>query len=130
MDTYKYVDQAHKKCRSKFVCKRIQDEEARSDFKNFTRISIVLCNATSESCEGACLHHDVGESVEQRETIEVETLRIQQSTFPRNSSKIHLHPTSRRRSSEMREKTKLADWSTSCMEFTMLPTSGNLIMLI
>ena len=31
------------------------------------------------SCEGACLNHDVGELVEQRDIIEVETLRHQQS---------------------------------------------------
>ena len=46
-------------------------------------------------------NHDVGELVEQRETIEVETLRHQQSTFPRNSLETHLHPTSSRRLSEM-----------------------------
>ena len=50
-----------------------------------TRFSIVLCNVTSRSGEGACLNHDVGEFVEQKETIEVETLRHQQSTFPRTS---------------------------------------------
>ena len=33
--------------------------------------SIVLCNATSRSVEGACLNHDVGEFVKQRETIAV-----------------------------------------------------------
>ena len=65
------------------MCQRIQDEEARSDFKNFHRFSIVLCNATSGSCEGACFSHDVGESVEQMETIEVETLRNQHSTVQR-----------------------------------------------
>ena len=39
--------------------------------------------------------------VEQRETIEVETLRQQQSTFPRNSPETYLHQTSRRGSSEV-----------------------------
>ena len=86
------------------VCKRIQDEEAMSDFKNFTRFSIVLCNAISGRCEGVCLKYDVGESVKQRETIEVEILRNQQRTSPRNSSETHLHPTSRIRSSEMRRR--------------------------
>ena len=36
-----------------------------------------------------------------RETIEVETVRHQQSTFPRNSQETHLHQTSRRGSSEV-----------------------------
>ena len=70
------------------VCKRIQNEEARSDSTSSTSFSIVLCNATSRSGEGACLNHDVGEFVKQRETIEVETLRHQQSTFPRNSQRL------------------------------------------
>ena len=47
------------------VCERIQNEEAWYDSTSFARFSIVLCNATSRSCEGACLHHDVGEFVEQ-----------------------------------------------------------------
>ena len=34
--------------------------------------SVVLCNATSGSCKGASLNHDVGEFFKQRETIEVE----------------------------------------------------------
>ena len=39
--------------------------------------------------------------VEQKETIEVEALRHQQSTFPRNSPETHSHQTSRRGSSEV-----------------------------
>ena len=61
-----------------------------------------------ESCEGACLSHDVGEFVKQRETIEVETLRHQQSTFPRNSSEIILHQTSHRGPSE--------EWRRQCWQ--------------
>ena len=63
--------------------------------------SIVLCNATSRSCEGACLNHDVCWLVEQGETIEVETPRHQQSTFPANSLQTQKHQSSSRRSSEM-----------------------------
>ena len=37
------------------------------------------------------------------ETIEVETLRYQQSSFPRNSPETHIHPSSSRRSSEIGE---------------------------
>ena len=57
------------------VRKRVQNEEARSDSTSSASFLIVLCNSSSRSCEGACLHHDVGEFVEQRETIEIETLR-------------------------------------------------------
>ena len=103
-DTDKYLDPAHKKCRYKLCAKEYNTKKQGQILRILFVSQFVLCNATSESCEGACLNHDVGESVEQRETIEVETLRNQQSTFPRNSSKIHLHPTSRRRSSEMRRR--------------------------
>ena len=54
----------------------------------------MLCNATTRSREGACLDHDVGESVKQWEAIEIETLRYRQSTFPRNSPETHLHQNS------------------------------------
>ena len=63
------------------VCKNVQNEEARKDSTTSTNFSIVLCNATSRSCDCACLNHDVGEFVEQLETIKVETLRHQPSTF-------------------------------------------------
>ena len=76
------------------VCKRV-------DSTSSTSFSIVPCNAISRSSEGACLNHDIGEFVKQRETIEVETLRHQQSTFPRNSPETYLHQTSRRGSSEV-----------------------------
>ena len=83
------------------VCQGIQNEEAMQDSKSSTRFSVVLCNATSLSCEGACVNHDVGEFVKQLEAIEVEKPRHRQSTFRRNSPETHLHPTSRRGSSEV-----------------------------
>ena len=55
------------------------------------------------------VNHDVGELVEQREIIEVDTLRHQQSTFPRNSPETHLYQSSRRGSSEVWRRQKLAD---------------------
>ena len=67
--TDKSVDPTHKKNRSK------QNSRVSASFP------IVLCTATSRSCEGACLD----EFAEQRETIEVETLRHQPGTFPRDS---------------------------------------------
>ena len=63
--------------------------------------SVVLCNATSRSCEGASLNHDVGEFFEQEETIEVETLRHHPRTFSRNSPETPLRPSASRRSSEI-----------------------------
>ena len=86
------------------VCKRIQNEEAREDSASSTSFSIVLCSATPPSGEGACLDHDVGEFVEQMETIEVETPRHQQSTFPRNNPETYLHQTSRSESSEEKRR--------------------------
>ena len=46
VDTHKFVDPVRKKIRSR-PCHRIQDEEARQNSKSLTRISVVLCNATS-----------------------------------------------------------------------------------
>ena len=83
VDTDKSVDPTRKKIRS-WLCSRVQEQEAWQDSKSFSGFSVVLCSAISGSCEGACLNHDVGELVEQREYIEVETPRHQQSTFPRN----------------------------------------------
>ena len=75
------------------VCQGIQDEVARQDSKSLIRFSVVLCNATSRSGEGACLNHDV---------LRVgRTLRHQPSTFPRISPETHLHPYCSRRSSEI-----------------------------
>ena len=60
-----------------------------------------LASQFSRSCEGASLNHDVGEFLEQRETIEVETLRHHPSTFSRNSPETQKRPSSSRRSSEI-----------------------------
>ena len=61
-----------------------------------------------------------------RETIEVETLRHQPSTFPRNSPEFTSNFP--RRIVRSMAKTKLADWLRACTELKTLPTSGNLIM--
>ena len=79
----------------------MQENTKRRSKVSSTRFSIVLCNATSRSCEGACLNHDVGEFVEQSEAIEIETLRHQSGTFPRNSPETNLHQTTCRGSSEV-----------------------------
>ena len=100
VDTDKSVDPADKTIRSRLCARELQDEETIQDSKSLSSFSVVLCNATTRSCESVGLNHDVCELVEQRKTIEGETLRHQPSTFPRNSPESHLHPTSNRRSSE------------------------------
>ena len=101
VDTDISVDPKHKKIRSRLFARENNTNKQGKIQRTLPRFSVVLCTATSGSCEGACLNHDVGELVEQGETIEVETLRHQQSTFPRNSPETHLHQTSRRRSSDI-----------------------------
>ena len=125
VDTDKSVDPAHKKIRSRLCAREYQTKKQGKIQRALPTFSVVLCNATSGSCEGACLNHDVGELVEQREPMEVETPRHQQNTFPRNSPETHLHPQKIVRNMA---KTKLADWLRASMELKMLPTSGNLIM--
>ena len=103
VDTDKSVDPTRKEIRSR-LCAREYKTKNQGKIQRAPPASqlIVLCNATSGSGECACLNHDVGEFVEEeRETIEVETLRHQQSTFPRNSPETYLHQTSRRESSEV-----------------------------
>ena len=127
VDTDKSVDLTRKKIRSRLVGREYKTKKQGKDSTSSTCFPIVLCNATSRCGEGACLNHDVGEFVEQRGTIEVETLRHQQSTCPRNSPETNLHQTTFRGSSEVWRRQKLADWSMVCMELKMLLTSGNLI---
>ena len=68
VDTDESVDPTRKKIRSRLCAREYKTKKQ------------------GRSCEGACLNYDVGEFVEQRETIEVETpQRHQQSTFPRDS---------------------------------------------
>ena len=75
----------------KTVCQGIHDEAARQDSKSLTGFSIVLSNATTWSCDGAGLNHDVCWLVEHRDTVEVETLRHQQSAFPKNNPGTHIY---------------------------------------
>ena len=85
VDTDKSVDATHKKIRPRFCAREYKT-------KKQGKIQRALpASRCSLQChlKGACLNHDVGELVEQRETIEVETLRHQQSAFPRNSPETH-----------------------------------------
>ena len=52
--------------RQELFFQRFEDKEARHKSTIQSCCSVVPCNATSRSCEGACLNHDVGELVEQR----------------------------------------------------------------
>ena len=99
VDTDKSVDPTRKKIRSR-LCAREHKTKKQGKILRALPAS-KLCNATSRSCEGACLNHDLGEFVKQRATIEIETQRHRQSTFPRNSPETHLHQTARRGSSEV-----------------------------
>ena len=45
------------------VCLRMREEEARHNSKSLIYFSVVLCNATSRSCEGVGLNHDVCELI-------------------------------------------------------------------
>ena len=99
VDADKSVDPAHKKILSRLCAREYTTKQG--NIQSLTSFSVVLWNVTSRICEGACLNHDVSEFVEQRETIEVETLRHQQSTFSRNSPESHIRTSSSRRSSEI-----------------------------
>ena len=66
MDTDKFCGLDTQENLLEVVRKRIQNEEARKDSTSATSFSIVLCNATSWSGDGASLNHDVGECVKHR----------------------------------------------------------------
>ena len=120
VDTDKSVDPTRKKFDR--VC--VQENTKRKSKERFNEFYPLLdcpCNATSRSCEGACFNHDVGEFVEQRETIEVETLRHQLGTFPRNSPETYLHRTFPQRTVRNVTKTKLAHWSRACTNSGRFP---------
>ena len=95
VDADKSMVPTHKKIGSRFCAREYK-------MKKQGEIQRVLSAAQSFSAMPpleavkVLVNHDVGEFVEQRETIEVETLRHQQSTFPRNSPETHLQQTSRR----------------------------------
>ena len=108
------------------VCQGIQDEETRQNSKSFTCSCVVLCNATSWSCESACHNHDVCWLVEWMETVEVETLRHQQSAFPKGQPEDSYVSVFQQKIDRNMVKTKLADWSRGCTELKTLFTSGNL----
>ena len=100
VDTDKSVDPVHKKIRSR-LCAREYKTKKQGKIQRALPDSLLF--SAMPHLEAVKVLVSIMMSVSlsnKRETIEVETLRHQQSTFPRNSPESHLHPTSRRRSSE------------------------------
>ena len=129
VDTDKYVDPAHKKCRSKLCVKEYKTKKQGQILRilpasqlfsampllEVVKVFVSIMMSVSRSNEGKPLklrHYESAEHVSKEQFKDSFT-----SDFPQKIVR-------------NKEKTKLADRSTSCMEFTMLPTSGNLIMLI
>ena len=128
VDTEKSVDPTHKKIRSR-LCAREYKTKKQGKIHRAPPASQLFSEIPPlEAVKGLVSTHDVGEFVEKRETIEVETLRHQQSTFPRNKPRDSFKSDFPQRIVRSMAKTKLADWSRACMELKTLPTSGNLLM--
>ena len=90
VDTDKSVDPTHKKIRSR-LCAREYKTKKQGKIQRALPASQLFCATPPlEAVKVLVSNHDVGEFVEQRETIEVETLRHQPSTYPRNSPETHL----------------------------------------
>ena len=104
--TDKSVDPAHKKIRSR-LC--IREYKTKKQGKIQRALPASQLFFAMPLVEAARLNHDVGEFVEQRETIEVQTLRHHQSTFPRNSPETHQTSDFQQRIVRSMAKTKLAD---------------------
>ena len=80
-----------------FGCVRLRNVKRLIGYNQKEFMRLFQCAIHRRVCgfkkHGACLNHDVGEVVKQKEIIEVETLRHQQSILPRNNGETHLHPT-------------------------------------
>ena len=101
VDTDKSVDPAHKKIRSR-LCAREHKMKRQGKIQRVLPVSLLFSSVPLLETVKVLVSIMMSVSwSEQRETIEIETPRHQQSTFPRNSPETHLHPTSRRRSSEI-----------------------------
>ena len=107
VDTDKSVDPTRKKIRSR-LCAREYKTKKQGTIQRALPASQLFSAMPLLEAVSVLLNHDVGEFVEQRETIEVETLRHQQSTFPKKSPEPYLHQTTRRGSSEVWRRQKLA----------------------
>ena len=114
------VDPAHKKIRSR-LCAREYKTKKQGKIQRALLPSQLF--SALEAVKAFGLNQDVCELAEQRETIEVETLRHQQSTHPRNRPETRKHPSSSRRSSE---EWRRQSWQRARMDLKMLLTSGNL----
>ena len=115
VDTDKVVNPVHKIIRSRLCAKEHKTKRQGKMQSTLLASPQLLCAiAPLEAVEAlASIMMSVGWS--RKETVEVETLRQQQSAFPRNSPETHRCPSSSKRS-EILVKTKLANWSIACME--------------
>ena len=123
-----WVDPTHKKTRSRLCVQESTRRRSKVRFKEF--YPVLTCSLQMPLLEAVKVLVPIMMSVSlsnKGKPIEVETLRHQQNTFPRNSPETHLHQMSGRGSSDKISgaKTKSADWSTACTELRTLPTSGN-----
>ena len=81
VDTDKSVDPTRKRIRSR-LCAREYKTKKQGKIQRALPASQLFSAMPPLEAVKVLVNHDVGEFVEQRETIEVETLRHQQSTFP------------------------------------------------
>ena len=81
VDTDKSVDPAHKKIRSRLCAREYETKKQGKIQRTLHPFSVVLCNATSGSCEGACLNHYVGELVEQGKPLKLRHYDISRAHF-------------------------------------------------
>ena len=102
VDTDKSVDPAHRKIRSRLCAREYKTKKQGKIQRALLASQLFSAMPLLEAVKVlVSIMMSVGLSNKQRETIEVETRRHQQSTFPRNSPETHLHQTSRRGSSEV-----------------------------
>ena len=86
MDTDKSVDRTRKKVRSRLCTREYQTKKPNEIQRALPASHLFSAVAPLEAVKALVLiKHDVGEFVKRKETIEVETVRNQRSTFPRNS---------------------------------------------
>ena len=101
VDTDKSVDPAQKKIRSRLCAKEYKTKK-QGKIQRALPASQLFAAMPPLQAVKVLVSIMVSVSWSNKgENIEVDTLRHQQSTLPRNSLETHLHPTSRRRSSEI-----------------------------
>ena len=79
--TDKSVDPTRNKIRSRLCAREYKTKKQGKIPTSSSSFSIVLCSTTSRSSEGACLIHDVGEFVNQRQTLKLRHYDISRAHF-------------------------------------------------